>query len=383
MPEVVPFVALRYDPAVAGPLDALTAPPYDVVSPEATGVLLSRSPYNIVRIEGDSTGAADGDHRAAGELLDGWRARGVLVPTERSYFAYEMEFPYAGTRRSTRGLLAGLGIEPWGGKVIPHEATSAKPVAERLGRLRAVRANISPIHVITPGPSPLLRARLEEVTSRPAMGEVTDDDGVTHRLWAFGPDAEVAAELSEQTCMIADGHHRYTTALEYREEMRAAHGEGPWDQVLALIVDASEEAPVLPFHRIVLKGSLPEPSKVTSTLEETLNALDDDAPIVGVISPGSGKGGVTYGVVELDAPPPAVEALEPLLPRDEDSVRFSPDAHEADRAVRMREAEGAWLLPPTTASRIRASIDAGRRLPRKSTYFWPKPRTGFVLRPLD
>lgn len=382
MPEVAPFIALRYDQEIAGPLASLTAPPYDVVSPIAARALLSSSPYNIVRLEGDASGGGEDDHRAAGRLMTDWRRRGVLVETHPSYFAYEMGFTLGGQRRTTRGLLAALGVEPWGGRVIPHEATSSKPVAERLGRLRAVGANLSPIHVIAPGPSPSLDSILRGAAARPPDSEVTDEEGVTHRLWSIDADEEIAAELRPQTCMIADGHHRYTTALAYRQEMRAAHGDGPWDFVLALIVDASQEAPVLPFHRIVVKGTVPEASRSTSSLDETLAALDDDSTLVGVIRPGSDSE-VEYGLVALGGPPPAVEALEPRLPTEEDSVRFSPDPLEADRAVRMREAVGAWLLPPTSASRIRASIDAGRRLPRKSTYFWPKPRTGFVLRPLD
>jgi uncharacterized protein (DUF1015 family) len=181
--------------------------------------------------------------------------------------------------------------------------------------------------------------------------------------------------------MIADGHHRYTTALAYRDEMRAAEGAGPWDHVLAFVGDA-DGSPVLPFHRVVVTGDLPEPRDTTASLATTLDALDDDATRGGVIR-AAGGGAATYGTLDLAAPPPAVEALERLLPTDEDAVRYVADPVEADAMVRSGAATGAWLLPPTTAERVRAAVEAGRRLPRKSTYFWPKPRTGFVLRPFD
>lgn len=381
MPRLEPFIALRYDPAVAGPLDALVAPPYDVVSAEEEARLLARSPYNVVRLEGSTVERGDGDHRTAADLLRSWRDAGVLVPTEPSLFAYEMTYAFGGGTRTTRGVLAALEIEPWGGSVLPHEEVSRKPLGERLGRLRTVRANLSPIHVVLPGPAPRFAAALERVSAGPADAEVVDDSGVQHRVWSFAMPAEVHEELATRTCMIADGHHRYTTALAYRDEMRATRGPGPWDHVLVFIGDA-DGSPVLPFHRVVVTGAIPQPHEATASLAATLEAVDDDATRVGVIRP-SGDGATSYGTVDLPGPPPAVEALEPLLPGDEDAVRYVADPGVADAMVASGQAVGAWLLPPTTAERIRAAVDAGRRLPRKSTYFWPKPRTGFVLRPLD
>ena len=381
MPRIAPFVALRYDPTVAGPLPDLVSPPYDVISPEEDARLRARSPYNVVRIEGSTVERGGDDHRIAADLLAGWRTSGVLVPTGPALFAYEMAYRLGGRERTTRGLLAALEIEPWGGSVLPHEEVSRKPLGERLGRLRAVRANLSPIHVVLPGPSPRLAASLETAARTPPMAEVVDDTGVRHRVWHLEPAEDVTEEIGRQRCMIADGHHRYTTALAYRDEMRATRGSGPWDHVLAFVGDA-DRSPVLPFHRVILNAPAPIPDIETSDLASTLAALDDDECRVGVVR-AAGGGAVTYGTVDLPAPPPAVEALEPRLPADEDSVRYVASSDEADALVRSGTAVGAWFLPSTTADRIRAAVDAGRRLPRKSTYFWPKPRTGFVLRPFD
>lgn len=380
MPRLAPFVALRYDPAVAGPLDALVAPPYDVVSAEEETRLLGRSPHNVVRLEGSSVASGADGHRAAATLLASWRADGVLVPTPPSFFAYEMTYLLDGRERTARGLLAALALEPWGGSVLPHEEVSRKPLGDRLERLRSVRANLSPIHVVLPGPSVRFSAALGDVALEAPMGEVLDEAGVRHRVWSCSVPDDVRAEIEPQRCMIADGHHRYTTALAFREEMRREHGPGPWDHVLAF-VGAADDVPVLPFHRVVVGGAVRAPDVATASLVETLARLDDDLARVGVIRPTDG--GAAYGTVDLGAPPPAVEALEPLLPHDEDSIRYVADPGEADASVRAGRAAGAWLLPPTTAARIRAAVDAGRRLPRKSTYFWPKPLTGFVLRPFD
>ncbi|MFM7718963.1 MAG: DUF1015 family protein [Actinomycetota bacterium] len=379
MPRVSPFVGLRYDPSRAGPIDRLTAPPYDLLPPAALERYLAEDPHNVAHLEGGEVERSEAEYREVAARLADWRAGGVLVETESSAFALEMTYPLGERTARVRGILVAMGVEPWGGSVVPHERTSAKPVGDRLRLLRIVGANLSPIHAILPGPSPRLADALGAACGSPALVETTDEEGVAHRLWPLEPAAELRGELEGQSCMIADGHHRYTTALAYREEMRAREGAGPWDDVLTLLVDASEEAPVRAFHRIVLRGPVPEPDEATDDLAATLARLDDEAGVVGVIRPRSG-GGVVHGIVRLPGPPPAVVALESLLPKAEEAVRFTPEPQVAEAAV-LAGAPGAWLLPPTTAARIRDVVDAGDRLPRKSTYFWPKPRTGLVLRP--
>lgn len=383
MPRIAPFVGLRYDPAVAGPIARLVAPPYDMLPDAILRRYLDRSPYNVARLEGGAGGAGEAEYRSAADLLRSWRAGGVLVQTPPSGFAYEMVFEEDGREVRTVGLLAALEVEPWGGSIVPHEKTMAGPVEDRLRLLRAIRANLSPIHAVLHDPAPLLSATLIDAMRGEPLAEATDDEGVLHRVWESPISDAVIAELGSQTCMIADGHHRYTTALAFREEMRASgRGAGPWDSILTLLVDPTEEPPVRPFHRIVREGPFPAPDESVADLGTLLARLDDDVPLVGLAVIGQGDQ-PEYGLVRLRGAPPAVAALDPLIPGGEKSVRFSHDASEADRAVRMREAAGAWFLPPTTTSRIGAVLDSGERLPRKSTYFWPKPRTGFVLRPLD
>lgn len=380
MPRIAPFVGLRYDPAVAGPLDALVAPPYDVLGDAALSERFARSPFNSSRLERGASGGTEAEYREAAALLAGWRATGVLVETEPSLVAYEMRFRLAGVERRVRGVLGAVDVEPWGGSILPHERTMRGPVEDRMRLLRIVRANLSPVHGILPGPSPVLATTLDAICARPADAAASDAD-IEHSAWWFTPPTTLLEEVAGQRCMIADGHHRYTTALAFREEMRAAVGPGPWDGVMMLLVDATEEPPVLPFHRLVDAPPAPIGGTPARDLDAILAAADDDACVVGRIT--RGADGPTYELVPLRGAPPAVTALEPLLPSDESAVRFTQDAAEAERSVASGETHVAWILPPTTAERIRSVIDRGDRLPRKSTYFWPKPLTGFVIRPLD
>ena len=198
--------------------------------------------------------------------------------------------------------------------------------------------------------------------------------------------------------MIADGHHRYTVALAFREEMRARHGPGPWDAMMMFVVDAvTEDPPVLPIHRAVHpNGNLAEqeegehlwasdgslPVRVRD-LAEILASLNDDDMTVGVVAYEDDE--IVHRVGRIDGNGPAVCALhERVLDRvDPSRLSYVPDAAAAEQAVASRRAVAAYFLPPTRVDRVWAVVRRRRRLPQKSTYFWPKPRTGMVIRPMD
>jgi uncharacterized protein (DUF1015 family) len=258
------------------------------------------------------------------------------------------------------------------------------PIQDRLEQLRASRANLSCIHAVFRGPNAPLAALLDATASdSEPQASTTDGTGVEHRLWVVPPDPAIAGWLSGESLMIADGHHRYTTALRYRAEMRDANGAGPWDKVMMLIADAAvEEPPVLPFHRIQRAGPVPDGGARVRDLEEVLETVSDRKRLVGIVT--LFEGVVIHRVIELADEPPAVCALHSqVLAGLDDELRFTPDAFEAEAAVRSSDAVAAYLLPPTDAATIRSVVDRGDRLPQKSTFFWPKPRTGLVIRPLD
>jgi uncharacterized protein (DUF1015 family) len=387
MPRVSPFRGLRYDTDVAGPLRRLTAPPYDVISDADRRDYQDASGFSVVHLDlaqGDH-GDADpaGRYRGAGRLLGRWQQAGVVVrDPEPGYYAYEMEPPAESRIPSIRGVFVAMTLEPWGGAVIPHERTMSGPIRDRLDLLEATETHLSAVYGTVPGPSAGLADALGRLPADDPAAEVTDGAGVRHRLWLIGDDGAVARSLEQETLLIADGHHRYATALEYRELRHATDGPGPWDSVLTLIVDASATAlPVLPFHRVQLEGHAPSGGAPIEDLESLLDALSDDDVMVGSAHR-AGDGPMEYRIHRLGAPPPAVRALhEQVL--GEAEMRFVPDASAAEASVRSGEAVAAWFLPATTPERIRAVVEAGQRLPQKSTYFWPKPRTGIVMMPLS
>jgi uncharacterized protein (DUF1015 family) len=394
--EVRPFTGLLYDPTVAGAAERVTAPPYDVISPVDQDRYYRLSPFNVVRLilgkdePGDD--ASTNRYTRASSYLRSWMDQGVLKATPRpSFFPYELDFHLGGGRRRVRGVIVEVTLEPWGSSIVPHERTLPGPIEDRLRLLRAVQANLSPVYAVLAGTrrSTDLAGFLDKITSDPPDRETMDEAGTRHRLWVKDSiPEEITGPMGHERLMIADGHHRYMVALAYREEMRAAAGPGPWDSMMMFVVDASaEDPPVLPIHRAVLRGSLPPPGLPASggervrDLAEVLATLHDDDMTCGIVSPEDG--GVAHHVAALEGSPPTVCALhDQILDRTGPiELRFLPDAVLAEGLVLSGEATAAYLLPPTKVERVWRIVSKGGKLPQKSTYFWPKPRTGLVIRP--
>ncbi len=388
MPRVGPFIGLRYDAAVVGALGPLTAPPYDVISEPHRARFARASPYNAVHLDlGDGAGT-DVRYAHAASLLGSWESSHVLRrDREPMYYAYEVDWPATDGIPASRlrGVFVALTLEPWGGSVIPHEETMPGPVEDRLRLLRATGTHLSPIYGTVRGPHEELADLLSRVSHDPPDEELTDEEGVRHRVWLVGGGEPIATWLGDDDLLIADGHHRYTTALAYRDERHAVDGPGPWDTILALIVDTgTQDVPVLPYHRVQLVGLPATSEHPVADLADLQRAVSDENVVVGVISRDHGRA-LTYGTLQLAGPPPAVRALHDEL-LDElapgDALRFTHRATDAEDAVRDGSAVAAYVLPPTTPARLVAAIERGERLPRKSTFFWPKPRTGLLFMPV-
>jgi uncharacterized protein (DUF1015 family) len=374
-----------------GPLAPLTAPPYDVISEPHRARFVDASPYNVVHLDLggiDEGSRVDDRYAEAGVALASWEAAGVLrrEPTP-SYYAYEARWAATDVvaEGRIRGVFVALTLEPWGGQVIPHEETMPGPVEDRLRLLRATATHLSPIYGTVTGPCEALAELLARTAQTSALEDVTDEEGVRHRIWRLPTEAPIASWLADEALLIADGHHRYTTALAYRDERHAADGPGPWDAILALIVDTgTQDVPVLPYHRVQLKGTAADADDAVDDLPELVRALSDEHPRVGVLTLAVG-GRVIFGTRTLAGGPPAVRALHDELLDDiapGDALRFTHSAPDALAAVRDGAAVAAYILPPTTPERLRAAMESGERLPRKSTFFWPKPRTGLLFMPV-
>jgi uncharacterized protein (DUF1015 family) len=263
---------LRFDPSSVGDLTAVVAPPYDVVGPADRARLTARHPANVVRLDLPADEMGDGPddrYRRAARTLAAWRSDGTLRKDPHpSIYVYEQTYRVPGTEveRTQRGYFARLRLEPFGteGGVLRHERTLSGPREDRYKLLRATGVNTSPVIGLFGDRSGGTADRLAAVVAGPAEVDLTDDDGVQHRLWPVGADgdgplATVAAALmaaaAASPITIADGHHRYETALQYRDERRMSRSceEDPaFDYLLALLLETTGQAlTVLPTHRLI------------------------------------------------------------------------------------------------------------------------------------
>jgi uncharacterized protein (DUF1015 family) len=344
---VKPFRALRYDERQAGPLEALVAPPYDVISAEERERYAARSPYNVVHL------TLPDDESEAARTLAEWRREGVLAREEQPslwWLAQDYTGP-DGVARRRQGLVAALRVEPYETGVIrPHERTHAGPKEGRLRLLRALQTHVEPIFLLYEG----------ALVTRPA-GEpeiAVELDGVRSRLWRVA--GEPPPELADASLLIADGHHRYETALAFHQEDGTE--EGAW--LLAVIVPTEQEGlTIFPTHRIALR---------TTALPELQAEPSNGLPFAEVYTR-AGTGFLVGEEGELDAE---------LVARYAPEVRYTPSADEARAAVDAGEAEAAFLLRPPTVEQVAAVAAAGRTMPQKSTYFFPKLTSGLLFMPL-
>jgi uncharacterized protein (DUF1015 family) len=389
VPRIWPFSGLLFDERRVGSLAAVTAPPYDTLDGEQQRRLRAASPYNIVHLDLPQAGAngdANGNqYTRAASILERWRRDGVLRPPSGPVvYPYEMRFRFDGVERTLLGMICAVDLDTSERWIVPHEDTMPGPVDDRLRLLRAVHTNLSPVYALSAGsPRPLgLTSWLQAVPQGDPVFEIVDDEGVRHRMWITEDPPPDLAE--DESLLIADGHHRYATALRYRDEMRRSAGSGPWERLMMFVVDAgSQRPPVLPIHRAVVDGPAPPAGDRVRDLGELSAGLDDERLTYGIIRRRGGR--VVHELARLDGKPPTVCAITAEVRGLDDprAIQFTHDAAEAEELVRAGRASHAYLLPPTTPRRIREVVDAGGRMPQKSTYFWPKPRTGAVLRPLE
>jgi uncharacterized protein (DUF1015 family) len=416
---VAPFRGVRYAPGTVSDLAAVTSPPYDVIDPDDATHLEQLDPHNVVRLilprdpRGGAAGEGPGRYAHAAELLDEWRAEGVLVRDEQPLlYVYEQ----SGPGMLQRGLLAAVGLrDPADRVVLPHEDVMPGPVADRLELMRATGANLEPILLVYDGGGDTATV-IEEVTAGAPLLETVTEDGLTQRVWAVadrGLQERVARDLAPRQALIADGHHRWATYRQLQAERHAAgDGAGPWDRGLAMLVDSlTYPVRVAAIHRVVadlgLDAALQAASgtfqvrDVGTDLESGLDVLQGS----GASHPFVVTDGAAYHLLENPDP----TALADALPADRPARWRSLDAsvlhalllervwqvsdatrrvgylHDAAGAVRAaRRAHGvAVLMRPVAVADVLALAADGEKMPRKSTSFGPKPRTGLVLRLLD
>lgn len=408
--SLAPFRAARF--AVDGDqLAALLSPPYDVIAPAQRSALLATSADNVAGLILPQDAAGQPDYAGARDRLDAQLESGVLrVDASPALYVYEIATPDGGL---TRGLLGAVELHPpQDGVIFPHEDVMAGPVADRLALMEATDANLEPIYLIYRGGGAASAAIAAAAAENP-ISSATTADGIRHRLWAIDDPAALAqidADLAQRTAVIADGHHRYATYVELQSRRRAAHGPGPWDRGLTLLVDTTAFGPqVEAIHRVVPGLSFDEAVEGSRGFSIAAVTGDDlaaagtrrlaDAPegFAAVLTDGRAAALLSSPAGELlddvlGAPPRGpVESLDTTVvhrvlvqrcwgrPDTTDSLLY---AHDAQEAIDLaRDTAGvALLLRPTPVQTVLDVAQAGLRMPRKSTLFVPKPASGIVLR---
>ena len=374
MADVRAFRALRYADGVD--LEAVLAPPYDVIPDEDVSGWHSRHEANVSRVTKPGS-----DYQAAAQTLGAWIETGVLVEDTSSMYVYEVDFE----GRVRRDLIAALRLQPYEDRaVLPHELTHRGPKEDRLALMRATGASLEPLWFLYDPEGNDLPGLLDAATrgSEPVRLEF---QGLKQRLWRVkDPEwqTQVHASFADRPVLIADGHHRYETTLAYSQEV----GGGPdaaarfTPALLSSIADPGLE--VLPTHRVMVTGVKVTGGEPAGSLDEVLTAIEGKVA-AGVYD------GRSFQVLPLEGDLALVElhrqVIDNILGKKpaEGNVLYTRDAREAVEWVDAGRGVSAFFLPRPDLGRVLEVARAGKTLPQKSTYFYPKPPSGLVLHRLD
>ncbi|OGW33642.1 MAG: hypothetical protein A2X58_02785 [Nitrospirae bacterium GWC2_56_14] len=441
MATITPFRGIIYNTEKAGKISDLVCPPYDIISPAGQQALYRKSPNNVIRLEYGlaSPGDTEEDNRytRAAAVLEDW-TRSAIVKQEQvpAFYIYEMEYKVKEATRKLRGLICLVKLEDYDSGIIkPHETTLSGPKTDRLNLLRACKTSFSQIFSLFSDPQEKVAAVLARTNGKPEM-EVKSSDGVTHRIWSRSDEKDIEVivrEMADKPIFIADGHHRYDTALNYRNEQRKAAGSFTGNEgfnYTAMFLARLEDPglTVLPAHRAMFNLTDFHPQRFEDGLNQYFNieridffdkrsenkdlhtVLDtmahraDHAHIFGMRV----KGEHSYYLLtlrneaDMDALLPAkspayrkldVSILHHLIIdkllgiRMEThklglNIEYIKDAAEADKRIHDNAAEIVFFMNPTKVREVKEVATAGERMPQKATYFFPKLLTGLVMHKL-
>jgi uncharacterized protein (DUF1015 family) len=445
--EISPFRGIRYNQSIVGDLARIICPPYDVITPEQQRLYYAKSEYNAIRLELPEL--TDDRYQRAASTFQQWLKQGVLqADSVSSFYLHDHHFEHAGEKVVRRGLIARVKLEPWGNGIFPHEETSPKAKRDRLQLVRACRANFSPLlslyqdseRKIAPilchiaQGKPLVSLRLPSPIKSGISGRSNlPDSSDAHTLWAI-TDPEIKRELSKffssQPIYIADGHHRYETALNYQQERaqeqsgsfdssvitseakQSLTGKGAFNYVMMELVDFSDPGlVVLPLHRLVrgiessilaglgdrlrnffaLKSIPLEAGRWHLPTDSCLGILGlqpsslvvlkkrRDVSLETMMPDNRSQAYREFGVSILNH-----IILDAVLSEAKDlDVAYTVDWKEAFQQIKEGKYQLAFLLSPPQLEIVKTIADAQDRMPSKSTYFYPKVPAGLVINPLD
>jgi uncharacterized protein (DUF1015 family) len=422
--RIEPFRALLYNRDRVPDLASVVAPPYDLIGEERQSELYRRSPHNIVRLE---LGREPDRYGASAATLAEWRRSGVLALAPRAaIYLYSQMFEAEGRELRRDGFIARVRLEEFGhGRILPHEKTFPKAKEDRLRLLTALNTNVSPVFGLYSGTHRELDALMATLIARSAFAEVVDDLGIRNQLRAIEDPDEIAIvqrALASVRILIADGHHRYETALNYRRIRRAAEGDPsepkPYDfTMMTLVACGSPGLVILPTHRVVSRLDAAAIASFGMRAREIfeIDEIDRDRMRAELARRGRGHIGVALRGSDTTwiLRPRAARAMETALPQAPQAVRdldvsilhalvldrifgMKPEAVKAGGnieytidgagaldAVFAGRADGAFLMNPPSIDEVERVSDCGATMPEKSTYFYPKLITGLVMNPLE
>jgi len=437
MANILPFHGTLYSQDVVGDIRNVVAPPYDVIDAETQNALHARHQNNVIRLElgldQPDDGPSQNRYTRAASLLRDWLARGALRrDPDPAIYPYRIEYRVpsddpGADRRVLKGFLSVMELAEFGtGRIFPHENTKSAAKTDRLKLLETCRANFSPIFSLFSDPEGTVTHLIEKSVNveRPRI-DLRDDSGFRHQLWAIRQHdvlQELAAAMKPKPLFIADGHHRYETALPYRRLRRqqtglqTSYSVQQYARVLMLFASLEDQGlTILPTHRL-LNTPVPTVAEIKDRLHDrfeieevsftgnteaetrrrflrTLRQRGQAGPVFGLalrggqaymllsLRPEHRSHTVTSARDRLDVSILHAQILSRLIASDpsEDAILYTKDEDEALDWVRQGTAEAALLLNPTKVSEVQAVAAGGERMPHKSTYFFPKPLTGLVM----
>lgn len=419
MTEVLPFRGILYNrERFRG--DEVVSPPYDIITEDMRERLYARSPYNFVRIDfgKDSPGDNDNENRytRAASLFSRWRSDGILVRSQKPcYYLCEVRYSLRNEEHIMRGIFGAVRITELCKGVFPHEETHSKPKADRLNLMRSCHANLSPVFSIYNKPGCNTKDLFEKIAANTPYMEAKDPDGALHRLWVIDDDNDITylrSQLSNVSIYIADGHHRYETAINYKKEMERKNpshtGDEPYNFVMMYLVNLPDGGlSILPTHRLLrgisIEGKDPEKT-ILNPLQEhfdiyriedphkIMEAINKEPHLIGLYIKGlpyaislrhrgSGLEELPEPIRRLDVAVLHQLIIGEIFPSSE--LAFEMDPELTLKKVQDGEYEAAFFLRPTSLEEVeRVSLEC-LRMPPKSTYFYPKVLTGLVINSFD
>ena len=387
MAEIRPFKALRFDTEKAGNISELVCPPYDIISEEQRQQYIAKNPHNIIRLE---LPKGDDPYGEASRVLDDWLEKGILRQDEKeAVYIYEEEFTVNGETKKFKGCIVRVKLEEFSkGIVLPHEETLSKAKEDRFNLMKATNCNFSQIYSLYMDEQHEITSRLDKLSSGAPVNELTDSDNVTHRLWTATDKDEIDAvckAFADKKLYIADGHHRYETALNYRNYCRENNiGDENRDYVMMMLVDMEHPGlVVLPTHRLVRDLPSFDSKKAFAFYcgdkSYSLMVLRDNNAVSELL-PNKSK-----ALQGLDVTVLHTLVLEKIFGIDAENMAkqinltYVKQFDDAVKSVDSGKAQCAFILNPTRVTEIRDVAAAGEKMPQKSTYFYPKLITGLVM----